>query len=50
MNREAGRVEDRDVAVRPTPLGCTDQHVADLRHVVASEDARCDGVRELAVV
>jgi hypothetical protein len=42
--------EDRDVTVGYPPLGCTDQDVTELRHVVTREHLGLDRVYELTIV
>jgi len=50
LNREPGRVERGHVVV-VSPTGCgSGEHVAELRHVLAGNGSRVDGVDEVAVM
>jgi hypothetical protein len=50
LDREAGRVERRDLVVRAPPLGVAREHRAELRDVVARRETRLDSMRGLAAV
>ncbi len=50
LDREARRVENRDIVIGAAPLGRSCQDISQLGHVVAPEEPRFDRVHEVAVV
>src|SRR5215207_4752253 len=48
LDREAGRVEQRDLVVRPPPLRTAHDHVAELGHLIPAHGARGHAAGQLA--
>src|SRR4051794_27098567 len=50
LDRESGRVEQRDLLVRSSTWRHAGQHLAQLRHFGLSQESRLDGAGQLAAV